>query len=141
VVLSAAGAGLQWHYDAERLNGAYVYYGHPYWRSTWGGELLVSAGGFRPDALREDQARATKEDEMSEVRSDIGPDFGFDDSAEARRMNIGHGLYVSAKPNRIVFLTSNVEHCVAPVTSAAGDHVRAAVVGFFMPDSAAVSGG
>jgi Rps23 Pro-64 3,4-dihydroxylase Tpa1-like proline 4-hydroxylase len=38
------GHGLEWHSDRGYLAG-YIYYAHPDWHSSWGGELLVA-----PDA-------------------------------------------------------------------------------------------
>lgn len=35
------GMGLEWHSDTGWL-GAYIYYVHPVWRASWGGELLVA---------------------------------------------------------------------------------------------------
>ena len=37
------GMGLEWHSDTGWLAG-YIYYVHPAWRASWGGELLVAAG-------------------------------------------------------------------------------------------------
>lgn len=127
-VLSGVGAGLDWHSDAESLLGAYVFYGHPQWGSSWGGELLVLG-----DAGAEDGPRPTRTRERARPSGDVGPDFGFDTAAERRRNDIGHGLYVSARPNRLVVLTSHIHHRVTPVTPSAGDRPRTAVVGFFHP--------
>ncbi|MFG2338936.1 2OG-Fe(II) oxygenase [Streptomyces yangpuensis] len=130
-VLSGVGAGLNWHNDAESLLGAYVFYGHPRWGSSWGGELLV---------LAEDEAagRDRTGDSGSrprETNGDVGPDFQLDGRAEQYRNDIGHGIFVSARPNRLVLLTSHVHHRVTPVTPSAGDQPRTAVVGFFVSDT------
>ncbi|MGW7458783.1 hypothetical protein [Streptomyces sp. NPDC054797] len=132
-VLSGVGAALNWHNDAESLLGAYVFYGHPRWGSTWGGELLV---------LAEDEADGRDRTGNSdagprEINGDLGPDFMLDDRAERYRNDIGHGIFVSARPNRLVLLTSRVHHRVAPVTPSAGDQPRTAVVGFFVSDAGA----
>jgi 2OG-Fe(II) oxygenase superfamily len=36
------GMGLEWHCDTGWLGG-FIYYVHPVWRTSWGGELLVAA--------------------------------------------------------------------------------------------------
>lgn len=38
------GTGLEWHSDTGWI-GAYIYYMHPAWKPSWGGELLIAAGG------------------------------------------------------------------------------------------------
>ncbi|WP_030871042.1 2OG-Fe(II) oxygenase [Streptomyces sp. NRRL F-2747] len=130
-VLSGVGAALNWHNDAESLLGAYVFYGHPRWGSTWGGELLVlaedEAGGGDGAGISGGRPR--------ETNGDLGPDFMLDARAEQYRNDIGHGIFVSARPNRLVLLTSRVHHRVAPVTPSAGDQPRTAVVGFFVSDA------
>ncbi|WP_328299894.1 2OG-Fe(II) oxygenase [Streptomyces sp. NBC_00435] len=130
-VLSGVGAGLNWHNDAESLLGAYVFYGHPRWGSSWGGELFVLAedGAGGRDGTGESDGRPR------EVNGDLGPDFMLDVRAEQYRNDIGHGIFVSARPNRLVLLTSQVHHRVAPVTPNAGDQPRTAVVGFFVSDA------
>ncbi|MFB6817665.1 hypothetical protein ACFCV8_24280 [Streptomyces sp. NPDC056347] len=149
-VLSGVGAGLNWHNDAESLLGAYVFYGHPRWGSTWGGELLVLAEEERAEAERAEAERAeeqragerAEEERAGEsagrprgISGDLGPDFMLDTRAERYRNDIGHGIFVSARPNRLVLLTSHVHHRVAPVTPGAGDQPRTAVVGFFVSDA------
>ncbi|KIF02326.1 hypothetical protein PL81_30640 [Streptomyces sp. RSD-27] len=128
-VLSGIGAGLDWHNDAESLLGAYVFYGHPQWGSSWGGELLVL--GDPVGTGRE--SRPPRPQHREQPSGDVGPDFGFDTTAEQLRNDIGHGLYVSARPNRLVVLTSHIHHRVTPVTPSAGDRPRTAIVGFFHP--------
>jgi hypothetical protein len=43
------GEGLEWHSDTGWL-GAYIYYMHPVWRPSWGGELLVADGDCKQAA-------------------------------------------------------------------------------------------
>lgn len=38
-----AGHGLEWHGDTGWV-GSYIYYMHPQWRPSWGGEMLIAAG-------------------------------------------------------------------------------------------------
>ncbi|MER7908955.1 hypothetical protein [Streptomyces sp. NPDC096068] len=136
-VLSGVGAGLNWHNDAETLLGAYVFYGHPRWGSSWGGELLVLAETETGTESEADGRNGIgrSDGRPREVNGDLGPDFMLDARAEQYRNDIGHGTFVSARPNRLVLLTSHVHHRVAPVTPSAGDQPRTAVVGFFVSDA------
>jgi 2OG-Fe(II) oxygenase superfamily len=43
--------GLEWHSDTGWLAG-YIYYAHPTWHASWGGELLIGADGAGADACR-----------------------------------------------------------------------------------------
>ncbi|MFD0367353.1 hypothetical protein [Streptomyces sp. NPDC127114] len=134
-VLSGVGASLNWHNDAESLLGAYVFYGHPRWGSSWGGELLVLAEDEAEDEADGQNGARSSGGRPQEVSGDLGPDFMLDTNAEQHRNDIGHGIFVSARPNRLVLLTSHVHHRVAPVTPSAGDQPRTAVVGFFVADA------
>jgi Rps23 Pro-64 3,4-dihydroxylase Tpa1-like proline 4-hydroxylase len=46
-------------------------------------------------------------------------------------MEEGVGTYLMPKPNRLVFLTSGVLHCIKKVERAAGNKVRGTIQGFF----------
>jgi 2OG-Fe(II) oxygenase superfamily len=45
-----AGAGLEWHSDTGWLGG-YIYFAHPQWRESWGGELLVMTDDAHSDGV------------------------------------------------------------------------------------------
>ncbi|OXM68486.1 2OG-Fe(II) oxygenase [Amycolatopsis vastitatis] len=130
IVLFGRGAGLRWHADASEQIGAYIYYCHPQWHTTWGGELMVMDGssvlGQGLSAAETNSFRKAATDSPGSV---VGPDYECD-GAETRRADIGTGRFVMAKPDRLVVLTGTAEHRVAPVTAAAGDHLRCAVTGF-----------
>ncbi len=42
------------------------------------------------------------------------------------------GRYVFPKPNRLVIGAPGCAHCINPLTTAAGDKVRATITGFFI---------
>jgi Rps23 Pro-64 3,4-dihydroxylase Tpa1-like proline 4-hydroxylase len=116
-----AGTRLSWHDDAATYCGAFVYYAHPSWNALWGGELLVAHEGVRDRAPGANTTR---------VRDDP---LQLDNQAENDElMREGHGRFVAAKPNRLVFLGAGVSHMVAQVHAAAGDHPRVTVSGFFL---------
>jgi Rps23 Pro-64 3,4-dihydroxylase Tpa1-like proline 4-hydroxylase len=103
------GMGLEWHSDTGWLAG-YIYYAHPVWRSSWGGELLVaeddeSASGI---AARSDDPRGAVE---TVCRTG--------------------GAFVYPQPNRLVLLRGGALHCIKKVESAAGQAFRASISGFF----------
>ncbi len=124
VVLMGVGAGIGWHEDGTALRGAYVFYVHPRWGSTWGGDLMLLPSANRPGVASE---RA-----VEVVNGDIGPDFDLDNRDEARVAD-GIGHFVAPRPNRLVLIAPDVTHRVAPVAAAAGEAVRTAVTGFVLP--------
>ena len=102
------GAKLSWHNDTG-YEGVVIYYIHPYWGSTWGGELFV--------------ANTPKG----------GPGLAHLDHRQEDYFlsEIGCGHYVTSKPNRAVIQSPNVWHQVNRIDDDAGDHIRAAMIGFF----------
>lgn len=104
------GAGLEWHSDRGWLAG-YIYYAHPLWHSSWGGELLVGT-------------------DSASGRS------GSDVDAACR---IG-GVFVHPSPNRLVLVRGGTWHCIKKVENAAGDAFRASVSGFFFNTESQASG-
>jgi hypothetical protein len=108
-----AGAGLEWHSDTGWLAG-YIYYLHPVWRSSWGGELLVAASD--PSSSR--AALAT-------------PSFPRDSRINVEAVCRTGGAFIYPRPNRLVLLRGGTLHCVKRVESAAGKAFRASLSGFF----------
>jgi hypothetical protein len=100
-----AGAGLEWHSDKGWLAG-YIYYAHPVWRSSWGGELLIGTGDAQPPPSADARSAV-------ETVCETG------------------GVFVYPRPNRLVLLSGGTMHCIKKVESAAGDAFRASVSGFF----------
>ncbi|MFJ9110930.1 hypothetical protein [Streptomyces sp. NPDC102283] len=131
VVAMGAGAGLFWHADTDQVDGAYIFYAHPRWDSSWGGELLVLDGTTELGVgeRARDAAGSTGRPDYEAVGAIVGPDFRTD-PAEERRMRIGAGRFYSARPNRLVLINGRAEHRVNPVLPAAGDHFRCSIVGF-----------
>jgi hypothetical protein len=115
------GSRLSWHDDASTYCGAFVYYAHPAWNALWGGELLVAHEGVRDRTGGASTAFAQNDS------------LQLDNPAENDElMREGHGRFVTAKPNRLVFLAAGVSHMIAQVHAAAGDHPRLTVSGFFL---------
>ncbi len=107
-----SGTGLSWHRDDSDLYaGAFIYYAHPHWNAHWGGELLIA-------------------DETDEELPIMAYRFENEDYSE-QLLEHGAGRFIMPKPNRLVIL-SGAAHAVAPVSSAAGQNVRASVSGFFL---------
>lgn len=113
------GAGLEWHSDTGWLAG-YIYYMHPVWRSSWGGELLVAAS----DASSSRAAPAT-------------PSPAGDSKSDVEAVCRIGGAFIYPRPNRLVFLRGGTLHCVKRVESAAGKAFRASISGFFFNTDAA----
>jgi hypothetical protein len=103
------GTKLSWHNDLG-YEGAAIFYIHPEWGSTWGGELMIAS---------------------------TPPDFSLpaphlDHKEEDKFLSLhGMGTYITAKPNRLVVTRPGVWHSINRVDDDAGDHCRATIVGFF----------
>lgn len=103
------GTKLSWHNDLGYA-GAVIFYAHPEWASTWGGELMI--------------ARTPPCESV--------PPPHLDHKEEDRFLETyGMGTYITCKPNRLVLTRAGVWHSINRVDGDAGDHSRAAVVGFF----------
>jgi Rps23 Pro-64 3,4-dihydroxylase Tpa1-like proline 4-hydroxylase len=99
---------LNWHSDA-RKGGAFTFYYHERWHRKWGGELLVASPELHPAAGAEGQAGR----ELPEPSED-------DDGYMLRPLS-----------NRLVIVRAGTAHKIAPVSRAAGSHVRRSLTGFF----------
>jgi 2OG-Fe(II) oxygenase superfamily len=108
----AQGSGLAWHADDKSYSGAFIFYAHPEWNVLWGGELLIGDPATRLHGSRRVQ----------------------DASEDPKQLllRVGRGHFVMPKPNRLVFIGSGVTHMMTKVTSAAGNHPRVSVTGFFI---------
>lgn len=103
------GTKLNWHNDAGYA-GAAIFYAHPTWASTWGGELMLARTPPNVN-LPLPHLDHLVEDKFLET-------FGI-------------GTYITCKPNRLVLTRPGVWHSINRVDNDAGDHCRATVVGFF----------
>ncbi len=110
------GVKLSWHNDAENYAGAFTYYVHPKWGSTWGGELMV--------------AEVPPFDQMKK-KPKAGPhlDHEWEDDYILEH---GVGQWIAPKPNRCVVMSGGVYHAVNRVDPDAGDHARVSIVGFLL---------
>lgn len=103
------GTKLSWHNDMG-YRAAAIFYAHPEWASTWGGELMIAStppgADFPPPHLDH-----REEDRFLEA--------------------YGMGTYITCKPNRLVITKGGVWHGINRVDPDAGDHCRVSVVGFF----------
>jgi hypothetical protein len=103
------GTKLSWHNDLGYA-GAVIFYAHPEWASTWGGELMIA---------RTPPCAAV-------------PPPHLDHKEEDKFLGAyGTGTYITCKPNRLVLTRAGVWHSINRVDEDAGDHCRASVVGFF----------
>jgi Rps23 Pro-64 3,4-dihydroxylase Tpa1-like proline 4-hydroxylase len=108
--------GLEWHSDTGWL-GAFVYYVHPVWRSSWGGELLVAADDATPSGIAPAAAADWRRDVETVCRTG--------------------GAFICPRPNRLVLLRGGTLHCIKKVESGAGPSFRASLSGFFFHVSTA----
>jgi hypothetical protein len=107
------GAGLEWHSDTGRI-AAYIYYVHPEWRSSWGGELLIAA------------------DRAPSSGAQVAEPSRCGDSKEAKESVCETGgVFVYPRPNRLVILRGGIPHCIKKVEGATGKVFRASMSGFF----------
>lgn len=103
------GTKLSWHNDLG-YSAAAIFYVHPEWASTWGGELML--------------AKTPPSENL--------PPPHLDHRHEDRFLaTYGVGTYITCKPNRLVLTRAGVWHSINRVDADAGDHCRASVVGFF----------
>jgi Rps23 Pro-64 3,4-dihydroxylase Tpa1-like proline 4-hydroxylase len=107
---------LSWHNDSEFYSGAFTYYIHPKWGSTWGGELLVAEVPPLYEVKKKPKA---------------GPHLDHEWEDEYI-LEHGVGQWIAPKPNRCVLMAGGVYHSVARVDPDAGDHARASIVGFLL---------
>lgn len=139
IILFGRGGGLRWHADASDQVGAYIYYGHPEWQTSWGGELMIMDGATTLGHGLTEKAAGSFGKANAKTGGVIGPDFQLD-GAEERRAANGLGRFITAKPNRLVVLSGSAEHRVAPVTDSAGDHLRSSLTGFIVKKRSVTQG-
>lgn len=101
---------LSWHNDQGYLAAA-ILYTHPYWASTWGGELMIAKTQDLPSVPPPSLEHTFEDTFMSQY---------------------GYGQYITAKPNRLVITKGGIWHQINRVDKDAGDHCRSCIVGFFV---------
>jgi Rps23 Pro-64 3,4-dihydroxylase Tpa1-like proline 4-hydroxylase len=110
--LYSRGTKISWHNDFA-YTGACIFYTHPKWASSWGGELMVAE---------------TPENVPDPPNASSHLDHRWEDAVMEA---YGMGNYITPKPNRMVFTAGNVWHSVNRVDEDAGDHTRCSIVCFF----------
>lgn len=110
------GTKLSWHNDSGDYCGAFTYYVHPKWGSTWGGELVI--------------AEAPPFEQVFDANV-MPPHLNHD--WEDHYLSIyGMGQWICPKPNRLVLLAPGTFHAINRVDDDAGDNVRCSLQGFFL---------
>ena len=122
------GSGLGWHSDTGKA-AAFIYYLHPEWHESWGGELLL-------EDQRAPAAQVGVGGPASEFR-----DF-YAALSDPAAPTPGLGAYVAPLPDRLVLIRGGVRHTIKKVEPAAGEAFRATISGFFVdrPPAAAPEG-
>ena len=109
------GTGLGWHSDGKK-SAAFIYYSHPEWHESWGGELLLE--DRRLPAVPAPPG---------------GPGCTFHSFYSSRPSETpGLGAYVTPLPGRLVLIRGGVRHTIKKVDAAAGGAFRATISGFFV---------
>jgi Rps23 Pro-64 3,4-dihydroxylase Tpa1-like proline 4-hydroxylase len=101
-----------------------VWYVHPSWGISWGGELLI-IDREGTDLAR--SAAALGDVDAGTLLSRV--------SAEAESAVLSSGpdpVCIPARPNRVVIFKSDTYHTVRRVDPAAGDRMRCSFTGFFL---------
>jgi hypothetical protein len=114
IFLYPRGTRLSWHTDAKAYSGAVIYYAHPTWSPSWGGELFIA-----------DISGLTK---ARRISSGMLPY----EHINRYLLDKGTGTFVTPKPNRLVLLQGGTYHMLARVDPDAGEHVRSTISGFFV---------
>lgn len=104
------GTKLSWHNDAG-YTGAIVFYTHPRWSCTWGGELLIA-----------EIKKGTEHDVGGQL------DHHWRDTVVNKW---GVGQFIVPKPNRAVVTSQHIWHTINRVDEDAGDYTRCSIVCFF----------
>ncbi|MFB2863154.1 2OG-Fe(II) oxygenase [Aeromonas sp. MdU4] len=131
--LYPSGTGLGWHEDDALYKGAYIFYAHPEWRPSWGGELCIIDTAVSSSAGLSEKVYDASENVLrlsGIIGGAVGPEFGW--TIRDRNINeSGIGTFVYPKPNRLVVIKPNYSHCIKKVDTSAGENVRCSVAGFF----------
>lgn len=108
-----SGSELSFHDDAKFL-GSYTFYIHKSWDAEWGGELVIYPRTVSPGPSALERS-------------------AFDNALVSQRLQeLGIGIAIPPKPNRIVFMRSGILHKIARVDNLSGAQLRMAVNGFIL---------
>lgn len=135
--LYPAGTALSWHTDAYSYSGAFVFYAHPEWSASWGGELMICDESTADTNLGDKHVLSTVVKEGKVVglrRMPVPPAL---DHKRENEILVGAGLgeFVIAKPNRLVIMRAGTPHRIARVDPAAGENVRCSIGGCFLREA------
>jgi hypothetical protein len=135
--LYPAGTALAWHTDAYSYSGAFVFYAHPQWSASWGGELMISDASTADADLGDKHvvSAVVRDGKVAGLRRiPVPPAL---DQTRENEVLVGAGLgeFVIAKPNRLVIMRAGTPHRIARVDAAAGDNVRCSVGGCFLREA------
>ncbi len=112
VFLHSRGSRLACHADTPLYVGAAVFYAHPIWLPSWGGEL------FFPDLPL-----------LEELQTN---DDALDENIEKILSDQGSGIYLSPKPNRMIIIRGGALHATNRIDADAGSNMRCSVSAFFL---------
>jgi hypothetical protein len=110
------GTALGWHRDRRGRSGAYAFYSHPIWQSSWGGETLIA-----------DEDQPVPESVNRPSRHTLFDSADIDESTSP-----AIGAYVLPRPNRLLLISAGTRHRVNPARAEAGAPPRCSVAGFFL---------
>lgn len=114
-----ADTALSWHDDGKDKLGAYSYYTHPSWNVLWGGELQIADHAPIESLGKDNTVTANNQSLHNRVENEF-------------LMEIGSGVYIMPKPNRLVLLAPKTLHMVRRVDKNAGNNCRMSLQGFFI---------
>lgn len=117
VFLHARGSRMVAHSDTPKYMGAGVFYAHPVWQTTWGGELCFP----RLDASLD--TRSISVEGESFTNSPIN----------AAIEEYGMATTIAPRPNRLVLIRGGVVHSTNRVDPDAGAAIRCSITSFLIP--------
>jgi hypothetical protein len=115
VYLHARGSRLSFHSDWPEYVGAGVYYVHPRWSASWGGELF-----FPEMPPLEEWGPLPLDGPISKP--------GMDECLN----RLGTGRYVAPKPNRMVLIRGGAWHSTNSIDPSAGNNLRCSIAAFVL---------
>ncbi len=110
------GSRLSLH-DDSNYAGTAVFWLHPKWGASWGGELMI------PEVSKE-------ESESLKLRNARGAESLLDRSDDMALLRHGRGHFILPKPNRLVVISAGVCHRMNRVDDDAGENLRCSLNAF-----------
>jgi Rps23 Pro-64 3,4-dihydroxylase Tpa1-like proline 4-hydroxylase len=121
-----SGSKNPWHTDLGVAT--YTYYLHKKWQANWGAELLYFSGkNLNFDPLLKVEHGNVHRDSYQDMKA---PMEMFEQQEKLKNiLYASHGRFITAVPNRVVFINKNVVHGVGRVDSDAGENIRLSITG------------